>query len=47
MARRGLFEPAEVTRLVEDHVAGRENYAHTLFPLMVFERWCEAHLADG
>jgi asparagine synthase (glutamine-hydrolysing) len=44
IAARGLFEPADVTRLVEDHVAGRENYAHTLFPLMVFERWCEAHL---
>jgi asparagine synthase (glutamine-hydrolysing) len=44
IARRGLFEPAEVTRLVDDHVAGRENYAHTLFPLMVFERWCEEHL---
>jgi asparagine synthase (glutamine-hydrolysing) len=44
IASRGLFEPSEVTRLVEDHVAGRENYAHTLFPLMVFERWCEAHL---
>jgi asparagine synthase (glutamine-hydrolysing) len=45
VAARGLFEPAEVTRLVDDHVAGRENHAHTLFPLMVFERWCQAHLA--
>ena len=44
VATRGLFEPAEVTRLVEDHVAGRENHAHTLFPLMVFERWCQEHL---
>ncbi len=44
MAARGLFEPSEVTRLVDSHVAGRENHAHTLFPLMVFERWCEAHL---
>ena len=44
MARRGLFEPAEVTRLVEAHVAGRENHAHTLFPLMAFERWAEAHV---
>jgi len=44
IGRRGLFEPAEVTRLIEDHVAGRENHAHTLFPLMVLERWCEAHL---
>ena len=44
VAGRGLFEPAEVSRLIEDHVAGRENHAHTLFPLMVFERWCEEHL---
>jgi asparagine synthase (glutamine-hydrolysing) len=44
VAARGLFQPAEVSRLVEDHVAGRENYAHTLFPLMVFERWCQEHL---
>ncbi|MGD9903694.1 MAG: asparagine synthase (glutamine-hydrolyzing) [Vicinamibacterales bacterium] len=44
IARRGLFEPAEVTRLVDAHVAGRENHAHTLFPLMVFERWADAHL---
>jgi asparagine synthase (glutamine-hydrolysing) len=44
MAARGLFAPAAVTRLIDAHVAGRENHAHTLFPLMVFERWCEAHL---
>jgi asparagine synthase (glutamine-hydrolysing) len=44
VSRRGLFNPAEVTRLVDAHVAGRENHAHTLFPLMVFERWCSAHL---
>jgi asparagine synthase (glutamine-hydrolysing) len=44
VSKRGLFEPAEVTRLVDTHIAGRENHAHTLFPLMVFERWCEEHL---
>ncbi len=44
VAARGLFAAGEVTRLVEAHVAGRENHAHTLFPLMVFERWCEEHL---
>jgi asparagine synthase (glutamine-hydrolysing) len=42
---RGLFDPAEVSRLIEDHVAGRENHAHTLFPLMVFERWAAEHLS--
>ncbi len=41
---RGLFNPDEVRRLMDDHVAGRENHAHTLFPLMVFERWAEEHL---
>jgi asparagine synthase (glutamine-hydrolysing) len=41
---RGLFNPDEVTRLIDSHVSGRENHAHTLFPLMVFERWCDAHL---
>jgi asparagine synthase (glutamine-hydrolysing) len=41
---RGLFEPAEVARLMDAHVAGRENHAHTLFPLMVLERWAEEHL---
>jgi asparagine synthase (glutamine-hydrolysing) len=44
MAARGLLVPAEVTRLIDEHVAGRENHAHTLFPLMVFERWCQEHV---
>jgi asparagine synthase (glutamine-hydrolysing) len=43
-ARRGLFEPVEVTRLVDNHAGGKANHAHTLFPLMVLERWCEEHL---
>ncbi|MCC7177574.1 MAG: asparagine synthase (glutamine-hydrolyzing) [Acidobacteria bacterium] len=41
---RGLFDPAEVTRLMDTHVAGRENHAHTLFPLMVLERWAAEHV---
>jgi asparagine synthase (glutamine-hydrolysing) len=44
IARRGLFDPAVVTQLMDAHVAGKENHAHTLFPLMVFERWADAHL---
>lgn len=42
MVRRGLFAPAEVTRLMDEHVAGRANHAHQLFSLMVFERWADA-----
>jgi len=44
MQRRGLFDPEVVSQLVDDHVNGRENHAHTLFPLMVFERWASEHL---
>jgi asparagine synthase (glutamine-hydrolysing) len=44
ISQRGLLEPADVTRLVDEHVAGRENHAHTLFPLMVFERWAAEYL---
>ena len=45
VARRGLFDPDVVGKLMDDHVEGRENHAHTLFPLMVFERWASEHLA--
>ena len=41
LAARGLVEPAAVKRMVDEHVAGRANHAHTLFSLMVFERWAE------
>jgi len=44
LARRGLFDPAAVSRLIRDHQVGRENHAHTLFPLMAFERWAQAFL---
>ena len=45
VAARGLFDAKEVTALVDAHVAGRENHAHTLFPLMVFERWATEYLS--
>jgi asparagine synthase (glutamine-hydrolysing) len=44
IARRGLFQPDHVQGLVDAHVAGRENHAHLLFCLMVFERWAEEFL---
>jgi asparagine synthase (glutamine-hydrolysing) len=44
VARRGLFDPDAVQQLIDEHVEGRENHAHTLFPLMVFERWATEHL---
>jgi asparagine synthase (glutamine-hydrolysing) len=44
VARRGWLEPALVTRMMDEHVAGRENYAHQLFCFMVLERWAQAWL---
>ena len=46
LARRGLFDPDVVEAMMNDHVAGKENHAHTLFPLMVFDRWADEHLHD-
>ena len=46
LARRGLFEPAVVAELMDEHTSGKQNHAHTLFPLMVFERWAEEHLSS-
>ena len=39
LARRGLIDSDEVSRLVDQHCAGQANHAHILFALMVFERW--------
>ena len=44
VGRRGWLDPAEVTRRVDDHMAGTENHAHLLFSLMVLERWAQAFL---
>ncbi len=41
---RGLFRWPEVERRISEHVAGKKNHAHQLFPLMVFERWAEEFL---
>jgi asparagine synthase (glutamine-hydrolysing) len=37
--RRGWFEPAAVRRLVDEHLAGRENHSHRLWAIMVLELW--------
>jgi len=41
VAARGLIDPGETGRLIDEHCAGRANHAHVLFSLMVFERWAE------
>jgi asparagine synthase (glutamine-hydrolysing) len=41
----GVFEPATVTRLLEEHLSGRFDHRKTLFTLLVFELWRERWMA--
>ena len=44
LARREWFDAAVVQQRIDAHETGRENNAHTLFSLMVLERWAEAFI---
>jgi asparagine synthase (glutamine-hydrolysing) len=39
LAAEGLFDPAVVGRLWNEHLVGRANHSHLLWSLLVFERW--------
>ena len=39
IARRGLFEPAEVARLLAEHRHGARDYSHRIYSLLVLEQW--------
>jgi asparagine synthase (glutamine-hydrolysing) len=42
--RQGFFHPDVVTRLLEDHVAGREDRSRQLWGLLAFTLWHESHV---
>ena len=42
--RQGFFRTAAVTRLLDDHVAGREDLSRQLWGLLGFTLWHERHL---
>lgn len=46
LKQEGLFSPKLVKKLVEDHLAGRKNYSHQLWALLVFEMWREKYLLN-
>jgi asparagine synthase (glutamine-hydrolysing) len=42
--RQGYLQPAAVTRLIDDHVAGREDLSRQLWGLLAFTLWYERHV---
>jgi asparagine synthase (glutamine-hydrolysing) len=44
LRRQGYFDPAAVARLLEDHVAGREDHSRRLWGLLAFTLWHERHV---
>jgi asparagine synthase (glutamine-hydrolysing) len=44
LRRQGFFEPRVVERLIDDHVAGREDLSRQLWGLLAFTLWHERHV---
>ena len=44
MKRQGFFEPAAVTRVIDEHVSGREDLSRQLWGLLAFTLWHERHV---
>ncbi len=44
LRRQGFFEPEPVGRLLDDHVAGREDWSRQLWGLLAFTLWYERHV---
>jgi asparagine synthase (glutamine-hydrolysing) len=44
LRRHGFFRPEPVRRLIDDHVAGREDLSRQLWCLLAFTLWYERHV---
>jgi len=44
LARQGFFRPAAVTRLLDEHVARKEDRSRQLWGLLAFTLWYERHV---
>jgi asparagine synthase (glutamine-hydrolysing) len=42
--RQGFFQPGPVTRLIDEHVAGKEDWSRQLWGLLAFTLWYERHV---
>src|SRR4030095_7226836 len=43
LRRQGWFNPEYVSRLVQEHLREQANHSHRLWPLIVFQMWCERY----
>lgn len=41
LRRQGIFEPAEIQRLIEEHLNGRNNHRKALWVLLIFQLWID------
>jgi asparagine synthase (glutamine-hydrolysing) len=44
LRRHGFFDPAAVARVLDDHVAGRDDLSRQLWGLLAFTLWYERHV---
>jgi asparagine synthase (glutamine-hydrolysing) len=44
--RQGLFDPVEVTRLIDAHLSGHRDHARELWGLVVVELWFRRYLGS-
>ena len=44
--RRGLFRPAEVRRVIDANLSGREDYSLQVFQLLTLEMWLRIFLDE-
>jgi len=44
LRRQGWFNPKYVSHLVQEHLQGQANHSHRLWPLIVFQMWCERYV---
>jgi asparagine synthase (glutamine-hydrolysing) len=47
LAECGVFDPAELARMVDDHHSGRRNYSAPLWTLLMFDGFLRQHEAAG
>jgi asparagine synthase (glutamine-hydrolysing) len=44
LLRQGFFRAEPVTKLLEEHTAGREDWSRQLWGLLAFTLWYERHV---